>query len=141
MGTTIEAKRNDSYNNTSTERRGEKEKSNLLLWLMIISSLSYFSYHNDYMRSYFLKLLYWISHKNRLYICCCSDKSNTSPIKVYAILREIIPEGKKHRGEGKRQGAHIPCMYIFSLGAIVYAYMLCVPLSSSLPHSSWSLIL
>jgi hypothetical protein len=46
-------------------------------------------------------------HKTRLYLHCCYDNSGMNPIKVYAALREIIPEGKKLRGEGKRLGTHI----------------------------------
>jgi hypothetical protein len=80
-----------------------------------------------------------MSHKKRLYICYCSDKSSTSPIKVYAKLREIIFEGKKIRGEGKRLGTHImSCIYL-SLAVIVR--ICCVPLSSSLPHLIGSLLL
>jgi hypothetical protein len=71
-----------------------------------------------------------MSHKKRLYICCCSDKSSTSPIKVYAKLREIISEGKKLEERG-RDWAHIYHAYL-SLVAIVC--ICCVPLSSSLTH-------
>src|SRR5919112_101755 len=47
---------------------------------------------------------------------------------------EIIPEGMKLRGEGKRQGTDISCVYL-SLGC--HSMHVCyVSLSSSLPHSS-----
>jgi hypothetical protein len=78
-----------------------------------------------------LKLLYWMSHKKMLYICYCSDHSSTRPIKVYAKLTEIIPEGKKLRGKGKRLGTHISRI---SLSWCHNIHICCVPLSSSLPH-------
>ena len=46
-------------------------------------------------------------HKRRLYLRRYYDNSGMNPIKVYAALREIIPESKKLRGEGKRLGTHI----------------------------------
>ena len=75
-----------------------------------------------------------MSHKKRLYICCCSDKSSTSPIKIYVKLREIISEGKKLRGEGKRPGTLI--MSCISLLVPWYTYVVwsSLALSSSNPE-------
>jgi hypothetical protein len=90
-----------------------------------------------------LELLYWIFHKNRLYISRCSDKSSTGLTNVYDRLGEMIPEGKELRGEGNRHGVYIISI---PLGA-TYAYGVCASIylsSSFIPifyysSSIWSL--
>ena len=64
-----------------------------------------------------MELLYWIFHKNRLYICCCSDNSEMSIIKVYANWRVIVSvkarnPAKKRKGEEcGRSHMLVNCMY------------------------------